>query len=354
MSNKDCIFCNTPDAEDCQPKLDYPDFDGKIFNCPICGKFMITDTQLVCLAHPKYLQAKEELRIAQLLAERQLTDKSRFWIIVDDGPMCDKPDNFYVENSLINRYPDCWRERLDRSLKNLSLLKSSKNGTIDFPTDHAFTDSRFLNTANYIANLKSEGEKRRLERYRQILLLFSDLKNYQITLERLVQEGWLRKSDSSNYNVARYIITDKTWEYLEQGNKPMTENNASEKTGDTFNYNYNTTVTGNNNITASSVIDSKINQQSYEINVKSGDIDSLAEYLRTLKLPEDEISLLRNAIEEDKRNNQPGLGCNVSNWLDVLKQNILAGIIGGFSYDLVCQAVCMFYGIANVLSNMVS
>jgi len=188
MSENDCVFCETPNAK----QLSYFDYDGKIFDCPVCGKFKMNSTQLGTLSFRIKNHQDLKLQIAQLLAERKLTNDSEFEIGFYDRAI-DKELCYLSVDDLLKTYPHDMIQRLDRALLNLSRLISD-------PYDEIIIISNSL--------------ERQMNDARIAALLFASRKTGYVALNHLVQDGWLRVRNDITINY--YTITPKGWEHIRE------------------------------------------------------------------------------------------------------------------------------------------
>jgi len=172
----DCFFCNTPNA-----KMSSGTLDGSAFDCPMCGKYLISRTEQDELRFCDSFQEKK-LHIAQLLTERSLIDNNQTRFI-----------SLNVEN-LLKHYPLDMFERLDRALLNLSRLNRDLYDEIVF--------------RGLISTQDQEQEF-----IKNILLLFATRRTYRVVLEHMTQEGWLRVTSDRDLN-NKYAITPKGWGHI--------------------------------------------------------------------------------------------------------------------------------------------
>ena len=97
-------------------------------------------------------------------------------------------------------------------------------------------------------------------------------------------------------------------------------------------------IFGGQNVLASG---GTVHQQVHQA-VKPGDLASLLSALREASLPEELVSELSEAIEEDEPVRGAGLGPRVSIWLAKVGEKVATSAAGGFA----AQALPQYYGLA--------
>jgi len=89
--------------------------------------------------------------------------------------------------------------------------------------------------------------------------------------------------------------------------------------------------------------------QNLDIRITSGDFDSLANYLASASVPQDDISELRDAIESDPKPTSPSeIGPETSNWIGKMVSKAASGswdVSVGAAGNLLATAIQTFYGI---------
>ena len=296
----DCIFCDTAKAQKPSGSL-----DGNIYDCPICGYYDISRTQLGSIEFDEEF-SKNKHKIAQLLAERKLRNKSsgklRFEIRAVSDTEQNSDELIYL-NKLLKEYPESLLQKIGRALINWSLyMKKNSCDAIELKENFIAKDQAILECE--------------IDRKQKILLLFAPENDEISMLNTLMNEGLLLQN-STNSSI-RYTFTIKGCKYIEEiesGKKMTTEKSTT----------YHNTFYGDgNNIAQGEFNDSQISQTANQ--VIAGNIESLKQHLLSQGFKQDDVDALENALNQDKENGIYTIRSHVKGWFEKIKQKCIDSV----------------------------